>query len=52
MERTSETHSSSKATENKAKIDTSRNDALEGEKPGEAVFKAIFGSDDDDGDND
>jgi len=50
--KTSETHSSSKATENKAEIDTSRNDALEGEKAGEAVFKAIFGSDDDYGDND
>jgi G patch domain-containing protein 1 len=29
-------------------IDPERNDALEGERPGEAVFKAIFGSDDED----
>lgn len=29
-------------------IDAERNEALEGERPGEAVFKAIFGSDDED----
>ncbi|KAL4790239.1 hypothetical protein BDV19DRAFT_372659 [Aspergillus venezuelensis] len=29
-------------------IEADRNDALEGERPGEAVFKAIFGSDDED----
>jgi len=33
------------------KVDPDRNEALEQEKPGEAVFKAIFGSDDD-GDDD
>jgi G patch domain-containing protein 1 len=31
-------------------VDTERNDALEGERPGDAVFKAIFGSDDEDDD--
>jgi len=31
--------------ENQAVIDPDRNDALEKERPGEAVFKAIFGSD-------
>ncbi|KAL5336947.1 hypothetical protein BJX70DRAFT_371112 [Aspergillus crustosus] len=31
-------------------IEADRNDALEGERPGEAVFKAIFGSDDEDED--
>ncbi|KAL9109356.1 MAG: hypothetical protein Q9227_005986 [Pyrenula ochraceoflavens] len=31
-------------------IDADRNDALEGQRPGEAVFKAIFGSDDEDED--
>lgn len=44
------TRSSTKIPENVVGIDTSRNDALEGEKAGEAVFKAIFGSDDDDDD--
>lgn len=29
-------------------VDANRNDALEAERPGEAVFKAIFGSDDED----
>jgi G patch domain-containing protein 1 len=29
-------------------VDAERNEALEGERPGEAIFKAIFGSDDDD----
>ncbi|KAK5137390.1 hypothetical protein LTR08_008968 [Meristemomyces frigidus] len=29
-------------------VDASKNDALEGQKAGEAVFKAIFGSDDED----
>lgn len=29
-------------------IDAGRNEALEGERPGDAVFKAIFGSDDED----
>ncbi|KAL4786050.1 hypothetical protein BJX76DRAFT_140378 [Aspergillus varians] len=29
-------------------IEVDRNEALEGERPGEAVFKAIFGSDDED----
>ncbi|OJJ49738.1 hypothetical protein ASPZODRAFT_1014215 [Penicilliopsis zonata CBS 506.65] len=31
-----------------AVIEPERNDALEGDRPGEAVFKAIFGSDDED----
>ncbi|KAF2089109.1 DUF1604-domain-containing protein, partial [Saccharata proteae CBS 121410] len=31
-----------------AVVDVERNEALEGERAGEAVFKAIFGSDDDD----
>lgn len=31
-----------------AKVDANRNEALEGQKAGEAVFKAIFGSDDED----
>lgn len=30
------------------RIDADRNEALEGQRPGEAVFKAIFGSDDED----
>ncbi|KKZ68584.1 hypothetical protein EMCG_01033 [[Emmonsia] crescens] len=30
-------------------VDPGRNEALEAERPGDAVFKAIFGSDDDDG---
>jgi G patch domain-containing protein 1 len=29
-------------------VDTEKNDALEGERPGDAVFKAIFGDSDDD----
>jgi len=29
-------------------VDAERNDALEGQKAGEAVFKAIFGDDSDD----
>ncbi|KAL4905978.1 hypothetical protein BDW74DRAFT_184931 [Aspergillus multicolor] len=33
-------------------IEADRNEALEGERPGEAVFKAIFGSDDEDEDED
>ncbi|KAF2495779.1 DUF1604-domain-containing protein [Lophium mytilinum] len=33
---------------NDAVVDVERNEALEGEKAGEAVFKAIFGSDDED----
>ncbi|KAI9734898.1 MAG: hypothetical protein M1834_001978 [Cirrosporium novae-zelandiae] len=33
-------------------VDPERNEALEAEKPGEAVFKAIFGSDDEDEDED
>ncbi|OAL73470.1 G-patch domain-containing protein [Trichophyton violaceum] len=33
-----------------AAVDPERNEALEGERPGEAVFKAIFGSDDEDED--
>ncbi|EFR01517.1 G patch domain-containing protein 1 [Nannizzia gypsea CBS 118893] len=33
-----------------AVVDPERNEALEGERPGEAVFKAIFGSDDEDED--
>ncbi|KAL4775026.1 hypothetical protein BDW60DRAFT_214910 [Aspergillus nidulans var. acristatus] len=33
-------------------IEADRNEALEGERPGEAVFKAIFGSDDEDEDQD
>jgi G patch domain-containing protein 1 len=32
-------------------VDAERNEALESERPGDAVFKAIFGSDDED-DND
>ncbi|KAI9799333.1 MAG: hypothetical protein M1825_004826 [Sarcosagium campestre] len=32
-------------------IDAEQNESLEKERPGEAVFKAIFGSDDEDGDN-
>ena len=36
------------ATENLVVIDAARNDALEAERPGQAVFKAIFGSDDED----
>lgn len=32
----------------RAPMDPERNEALEAEKPGEAVFKAIFGSDDED----
>lgn len=32
-------------------IDSERNEALEGERAGEAVFKAIFGDDDDDDDD-
>jgi G patch domain-containing protein 1 len=31
-------------------IDVEKNEALEGERPGDAVFKAIFGSDDEDDD--
>ncbi|OAX80151.1 hypothetical protein ACJ72_05520 [Emergomyces africanus] len=31
-------------------VDPGRNEALEAERPGDAVFKAIFGSDDEDGD--
>jgi G patch domain-containing protein 1 len=31
-----------------AVIEPERNEALEAERPGEAVFKAIFGSDDED----
>ncbi|KAJ9627656.1 hypothetical protein H2203_002868 [Taxawa tesnikishii (nom. ined.)] len=31
-----------------AEVDVERNDALEGQRAGEAVFKAIFGSDDED----
>ncbi|KAF3480159.1 DUF1604 domain-containing protein [Arthroderma uncinatum] len=31
-----------------AAVDPERNEALEGERPGEAVFRAIFGSDDED----
>jgi G patch domain-containing protein 1 len=31
-------------------VDAEKNDALEGERPGDAVFKAIFGSDDEDDD--
>ncbi len=34
-----------------AVIDAERNEALESERPGDAVFKAIFGSDDDDDDD-
>jgi G patch domain-containing protein 1 len=34
--------------EERAKVDVERNEALEGQKAGEAVFKAIFGSDDED----
>lgn len=33
-----------------AEVDASRNTALEGQRAGDAVFKAIFGSDDDDSD--
>ena len=33
-----------------AKIDPERNEALEAERPGEEVFRAIFGSDDEDSD--
>src|SRR6202012_27330 len=33
-----------------AVVDVEKNDALEGERPGDAVFKAIFGSDDEDED--
>ncbi|KAI9839947.1 MAG: hypothetical protein M1819_000139 [Sarea resinae] len=33
-------------------VDAERNEALEGERAGDAVFKAIFGSDDDDDDDD
>ena len=35
-----------------AVIDTDRNEALEQERPGQALFKAIFGSDDEDSDDD
>ena len=35
-----------------AVVDPERNEALEKEKPGQALFKAIFGSDDDDEDED
>jgi len=33
-----------------AEVDAEKNEALEGQKAGEAVFKAIFGSDDEDDD--
>ncbi|KAI6974959.1 hypothetical protein KC355_g11456, partial [Hortaea werneckii] len=33
-----------------AEVDVEKNEALEGQKAGEAVFKAIFGSDDEDDD--
>ena len=33
-----------------AVVDVERNDALEGKRPGDEIFKAIFGSDDDDDD--
>jgi G patch domain-containing protein 1 len=33
-----------------SKVDAERNEALESERPGDAVFKAIFGSDDEDDD--
>ncbi|KAL9078453.1 MAG: hypothetical protein Q9157_002642 [Trypethelium eluteriae] len=32
----------------RAAVDVEKNEALEGERPGDAVFKAIFGSDDED----
>ncbi|MCJ1308090.1 hypothetical protein MMC25_001741 [Agyrium rufum] len=35
-----------------AGVDAERNEALEAERPGEAIFKAIFGDDDDDSDED
>ncbi|EER27989.1 G-patch domain containing protein [Coccidioides posadasii C735 delta SOWgp] len=35
----------------KKPIDPDRNEVLEAERPGDAVFKAIFGSDDEDGDS-
>jgi G patch domain-containing protein 1 len=37
--------------EKEAVVDVERNEALEGERAGEAVFKAIFGSDDEDDDD-
>ena len=36
------------ALHGEAKVDANSNEALEGQKPGEAVFKAIFGSDEED----
>lgn len=33
-------------------IDADKNDAIEGQRPGQAVFRAIFGSDDEDDDDD
>ena len=36
---------------NKAVIDPERNEALEKERPGQALFKALFGSDDEDDDD-
>ena len=30
------------------RVDAEKNEALEGERPGENIFKAIFGSDDED----
>ncbi|KAL4937030.1 hypothetical protein BDV06DRAFT_203790 [Aspergillus oleicola] len=41
---------STSATPKPVIVEADRNEALEGERPGEAVFKAIFGSDDEDED--
>ncbi|KAL4917649.1 hypothetical protein BDW62DRAFT_183571 [Aspergillus aurantiobrunneus] len=41
-------HAAPTAKQEPVVIETDRNEALEGERPGEAVFKAIFGSDDED----
>ena len=38
--------------ETAAVVDVERNEALEGERPGDAVFRAIFGSDDDEDEDD
>ncbi|KAI9758147.1 MAG: serine/threonine-protein kinase KIN2 [Chaenotheca gracillima] len=42
----------SAAPPTKLPVDAEHNEALEAERPGEAVFKAIFGSDDEDEDDD
>ncbi|KAL4872774.1 hypothetical protein BDV12DRAFT_161498 [Aspergillus spectabilis] len=44
----SASHAAPAAKREPVVIEADRNEALEGERPGEAVFKAIFGSDDED----